>query len=98
MTRRNRLQNIIVCFLSLSISSVVNAEPSKTLDELLEIVRQDSTLEKRANIEREEIFKQAKEDQEKLLKEALAVYEKEDKQINSIAETRQNIVPLLLPV
>jgi len=62
MTRRNKLQNIIICLISLSISSLVNAEPSRTLDELLEKVRQENTLEKKAYIEREEIFKQAKEE------------------------------------
>ncbi len=87
MTRRNKLQNIIICLISLSISSVVNAEPSRSLDELLEKVRQENTLEKKENIEREEIFKQAKEDQEKLLKEALAVYEKEDKRGTNLRRT-----------
>ena len=47
MTKRNRIQNIIICLIFLPISSVVNAEASKTLDQLLEIVRQDSTLEKK---------------------------------------------------
>ena len=73
MSRINQLKNIIICLISLSISSVVNAEPSRSLDELLEKVRQENTLEKKANTEREEIFKQAKEEQEQLLKDALAI-------------------------
>ena len=87
MTRNNQLQNIIICLISLSISSIVNAEPSITLDQLLEKVRQESTLEKKENIEREEIFKQAKEEQEQLLKEALAVFEKEDKRGTNLRRT-----------
>ena len=87
MIRRNKLQNIIICLISLSISYVVNAEPSRTLDELLEKVRQENTLEKKANIEREEIFKQAKEEQEQLLKEALAILNKEEKRGTNLRGT-----------
>jgi len=87
MTRRNKLQNIIICLISLSISSVVNAEPPQTLDELLEKVRQENTLEKKAYIEREEIFKQAKEEQEQLLNQALAIFEKEEKRGSNLRRT-----------
>lgn len=69
------------------ISTVVFAESPKTLDQLLEMVREESTLEKKANIEREETFRQAKEEQEKLLKEALSVLEKEDKRSANLRRT-----------
>jgi len=87
MSRINQLKNIIICLISLSISSVVNAEPSRSLDELLEKVRQENTLEKKANTEREEIFKQAKEEQEQLLKEALAILNKEEKRGTNLRRT-----------
>lgn len=87
MIIRNKLQTIIICLISLSISSMVNAEPPTTIDELLEKVRQENTLEKKTNIEREETFKQAKEDQEKLLNEALAILEKEEKRGNNLRRT-----------
>ena len=69
------------------ISSVVYADSPKSLDELLEKVREESTLEKKINIEREDFFKQEKEKQEQLLKEALAVFEKEDKRGANLRRT-----------
>ena len=68
MTGRNKINSIIICFVSMFISTMVCAEAPKTLDELLKMVREESTLEKKANIEREEVFKQAKDEQEQLLK------------------------------
>ena len=87
MTGRNKINIIIICFVSMFISTMVCAEAPKTLDELLKMVREESTLEKKANIEREEVFKQAKDDQEQLLKEALAVFEKEDKRGTNLRRT-----------
>ena len=87
MTGRNKINSIIICFVSMFISTVVFAESPKTLDQLLEMVREESTLEKKANIEREETFRQAKEEQEKLLKEALSVLEKEDKRSANLRRT-----------
>ncbi|MEE9575463.1 MAG: MotA/TolQ/ExbB proton channel family protein [Gammaproteobacteria bacterium] len=87
MTGRNKINSIIICFVSMFISTMVCAEAPKTLDELLKMVREESTLEKKANIEREEVFKQAKDDQEQLLKEALAVFEKEDKRGTNLRRT-----------
>ena len=69
------------------ISTMVCAEAPKTLDQLLKMVREESTLEKKANIEREETFKQAKDEQEQLLKEALAVFEKEEKRGANLRRT-----------
>lgn len=61
------------------VPSVAFAEPPKTLDQLLEQVRQESTLENKANIEREEKFRQAQVNQEQLLNETLAILNKEEK-------------------
>jgi len=69
------------------ISTMVYADAPKTLDQLLKMVREESTLEKKANIEREETFKQAKDEQEQLLKEALAVFEKEEKRGANLRRT-----------
>lgn len=69
------------------ISTMVSAETPKTLDQLLKMVREESTLQKRANIEREEIFKQAKDEQEQLLKEALVIFEKEEKRGTNLRRT-----------
>ena len=87
MTGGNKINSIIICFVSMFISTIVCAEAPKTLDQLLKMVREESTLEKKVNIEREETFKQAKDEQEQLLKEALAVFEKEEKRGANLRRT-----------
>ena len=79
MTGKNQINGIIVCFVCMLVPPDSYAESPKTLEQLLERVRQESTLENKANIEREEKFRQAKENQEQLLNEALAILKKEEK-------------------
>ena len=79
MIGKNQINGMIICFVCMLVPPVSYAEPPKTLEQLLEKVRQESMLEKKSNVEREEKFRQAKENQEQLLKEVLAVLEKEEK-------------------
>jgi biopolymer transport protein ExbB len=87
MIRLIKNYSITIFIFSILTSSMVYADSPKTLDQLLEKVREESTLEKKENIEREEVFKQAKEKQEQLLKEALAVFEKEEKRGTNLRRT-----------
>lgn len=87
MTGRNQINSMFICFFCMLVPSVTFAESPKTLEQLLQKVRQESTLEKKVNIEREEKFRQAKESQEQLLKEALAILEKEEKRGTNLRRT-----------
>ncbi len=87
MTGRNQINSMFICFVCMLVPSVTFAESPKTLEQLLQKVRQESTLEKKVNIEREEKFRQAKESQEQLLKEALAILEKEEKRGTNLRRT-----------
>lgn len=87
MTGRNQINSILIYFVCMLVPSVTFAESPKTLEQLLQKVRQESTLEKKVNIEREEKFRQAKESQEQLLKEALAILEKEEKRGTNLRRT-----------
>ncbi len=81
------INKIIPGLLCVLLSTVVNADTPETLDQLLEKVRIESTLEKKANIEREETFKQAKEKQEQLLKEAQTELQKEEQRSANLQRT-----------
>lgn len=87
MTGRNQINSMFICFFCMLVPSVTFAESPKTLEQLLQKVRQESTLEKKVNIEREEKFRQDKESQEQLLKEALAILEKEEKRGTNLRRT-----------
>lgn len=87
MTGRNQINSMFICFFCMLVPSVTFAESPKTLEQLLQKVRQESTLEKKVNIEREERFRQDKESQEQLLKEALAILEKEEKRGTNLRRT-----------
>ena len=87
MTGRNQINSMLIYFVCMLLPSVTFAESPKTLEQLLQKVRQESTLEKKVNIEREEKFRQAKESQEQLLKEALAILEKEEKRGTNLRRT-----------
>ena len=87
MIGRNQINSILIYFVCMLLPSVTFAESPKTLEQLLQKVRQESTLEKKVNIEREEKFRQAKESQEQLLKEALAILEKEEKRGTNLRRT-----------
>ena len=87
MTGRNQINSMFIYFVCMLVPSVTFAESPKTLEQLLQKVRQESTLEKKVNIEREEKFRQAKESQEQLLKEALAILEKEEKRGTNLRRT-----------
>ena len=79
MTGRNQINSMFTCFFCMLVPTVAFAEPPQTLDQLLEQVRQESTLEHKANIEQEEKFRQAKVNHEQLLNEALVILKKEEK-------------------
>jgi biopolymer transport protein ExbB len=80
-------QTNIICILSMFISTVVYAEPPKTIDQLLKEVQEQSAFEKKENVAREEFFKQKKDEQEQLLEEASTILEKQNKRGENLRRT-----------
>jgi len=83
----------IYILILISVLPSVRAEPPKTLDELVEQVRKDRLQEKKEHVEREQKFRQARDQQQQLLKEAgaeLAAIEKRTEELKAIYDRKQS--------
>ncbi|MBI4006016.1 MAG: MotA/TolQ/ExbB proton channel family protein [Gammaproteobacteria bacterium] len=83
----------IYILILISVLPSVRAEPPKTLDELVEQVRKDRLQEKKEHVEREQKFRQARDQQQQLLKEAgaeLAAIEKHTEELKAIYDRKQS--------
>ena len=77
--------NKIIFLISLILfPGITVAETPKTLDQLLEYVRQESQQEKKENADREEKFRQSLSQQQQLLNDAIADLEEERKRSESL--------------
>lgn len=78
------MNKILFLFCLLLVTGIAPADTPKTLDELLELVRQENLLEKSENVDREEKFKQAHNQQKQLLNDAIAELEEEKNRSDSL--------------
>lgn len=82
------MKTFILLILSLLfMNSAVSAEAPATLDALVKQVRQERTLEKQENLEREQKFREAHNQQQQLLMEAKAHLQAEEKRSEALKST-----------
>ncbi len=83
----------IYILILMSVLPCVRAESPRTLDELVEQVRKERLQEKKENAEREQKFRQARDQQQQLLNEAraeLAAIEKHTEELKAIYDQKQS--------
>jgi biopolymer transport protein ExbB len=78
------MKTLITSFLLILLSGTAIAEVPRTLDELVDQVRKERLLEKKENIEREEKFRQAHEQQQQLLIDAKSLLDAEEKRSEAL--------------
>ena len=78
----------LILFMSVILAAIsAHAETPKTLDELYQQVQQENLQEGKENMEREDKFKQAHDQQQQLLNEAKTALTEEEKKSNSLKAT-----------